>query len=425
MQWSLVGLCRKVVFESPHWRPRAPVLRESRLITAGTLNFNHLDRLSRFFSCCWSTVLARRDGPTMASASAYFNHLPSRASDMQPHHLCIPFASVATRCTEALNTKCMDTSNIREKAVDDDIYANPAARGIWFPHVYKNSTHRDGAIYENMNLRKEWFDVDITDRTETLLEPAMLSKATEECSYDLGYCLFHFPRHMLQFFSVTLACCPVSNAPLQLYGYIAVRDLRDWMLNYVVNHSRDNPIFVQQGSLIEMTGPKRAIDMVSPVLIEFDMRIKNGEQEKDDLELIDGAFAFRDQWPCKSTKHRINGKYGAIDISLAYIEHAVEATIEISISEVHMDFSLSLSSYIYVLEYEEISLFNGTIGQSCGQGRFVVAVMMDTVMLLKFKVGNDNVVRYRTFKAKQHGSESRKIKLHFATFSVKVTWSTI
>ena len=47
-----------------------------------------------------------------------------------------------------------------------------------------------------------------------------------------------------------------------------------------------------QGSLIEMTGPKRGITMTSPVLVEYDMRIKKGEQEEYDLQLIDGATDF-------------------------------------------------------------------------------------------------------------------------------------
>jgi hypothetical protein len=47
-----------------------------------------------------------------------------------------------------------------------------------------------------------------------------------------------------------------------------------------------------QGSLIEMIGPKRGISMGDAVLLEFDMRIKKGEQEKDDLQLIDGVSDF-------------------------------------------------------------------------------------------------------------------------------------
>ena len=39
-----------------------------------------------------------------------------------------------------------------------------------------------------------------------------------------------------------------------------------------------------------MIGLKRGIKMGSDVLIEFDMRVKTGEREDDDLELVDGAL---------------------------------------------------------------------------------------------------------------------------------------
>lgn len=58
------------------------------------------------------------------------------------------------------------------------------------------------------------------------------------------------------------------------------------MLNYVVNYSRDDPIVVQEGSAIGMTGPKRGIEWCSVVLVEFDTRIKNGTREGDDQQLI-------------------------------------------------------------------------------------------------------------------------------------------
>jgi hypothetical protein len=74
----------------------------------------------------------------------------------------------------------------------------------------------------------------------------MLSKATETCVYYEGRCTFHFPRYMLQFFSVTLSQSPISNSSIQVYGYIAVRDERDGLLNYVLKYSRDDPIMVQQ-----------------------------------------------------------------------------------------------------------------------------------------------------------------------------------
>jgi hypothetical protein len=39
-----------------------------------------------------------------------------------------------------------------------------------------------------------------------------------------------------------------------------------------------------------MTGPKRGILMLSDVLFEFDMRIKTGVNEEEDIQLIDGLI---------------------------------------------------------------------------------------------------------------------------------------
>lgn len=51
---------------------------------------------------------------------------------------------------------------------------------------------------------------------------------------------------MLQIFSVKLAKTPVVDGSIELYGYIAVRDLQDPLLNYIVKIGRDDPIIVEQ-----------------------------------------------------------------------------------------------------------------------------------------------------------------------------------
>lgn len=49
----------------------------------------------------------------------------------------------------------------------------------------------------------------------------------------------HRPRCMLQIFSLELAKISVDGGLVELYGYIAVRDQLDPLLNYVVNVSME------------------------------------------------------------------------------------------------------------------------------------------------------------------------------------------
>jgi hypothetical protein len=190
-------------------------------------------------------------------------------------------------------------------------------------------------------------------------------------------------------------------------------------------------LIIFQGSLIEMTGPKRGISRESRVLLEFDMRIKKGEQEEDDLQLIDGTSIFSEMvTPFRVTRSRINGECGAVDITSALVDNAVEATIEVDISKVQNGFSFSLSCFVFIGGlHEEISLFHDNIGESCGLRRFVVAVEMDTWIHLKFKLGRKGskkyLERYYPFITSNHGYDCQQVNFDFASISAKVNWSML
>ena len=176
-----------------------------------------------------------------------------------------------------------------------------------------------------------------------------------------------------------------------------------------------------------MAGPKRGIEMLGFTLIEYDMRIKTGQEEKDDLQLIDGAsfISPSGKWNKPSTM-RIPGDYGAVDITLSRLSYAVEATVEVLISEVQSSFDLSLSCLTSGLN-KGIWLFDGAIVEACSLKRSVVAVRMNSLIDLKFKIGvlpssSDHCC---SFKAKIHGHETREIKTDLALILVKVTWSTV
>lgn len=292
--------------------------------------------------------------------------------------------------------------------------------------ILKNTSHRDGSIYKRKSGLLKLYR--LADWDETHIEPMMLSEPLD-CKPDRERCCEHYESAMMQVFSLKLAKLPTNTDLVQLYGYIAVRDCLDSLLNYIVNRPRDDPIIARQGSVIEMTGPKRGISMISNVLFEFDMKIKKGEQEKDDLQLIDGAidYSYLTIPPVPFT-NRISGNCGAVDITLAHVYRAVEATVHVSILKLQSGFNLSLNSLVFIRgSPQRIQLFHGPIDEPCGLRRYVIAVEMDTWLHLKLKTGSTNgdLERCCKFKTNIHGHACRQIMLEHASISVKVTWSTV
>ncbi|BAF26270.1 uncharacterized protein [Oryza sativa Japonica Group] len=294
--------------------------------------------------------------------------------------------------------------------------------------ILKNSGHRDGSIFKG---NRGWkIDFRIANPDETQFEAMMLSDPGD-CKPDEIACVMHQPCPMLQIFSLKLAKTSIDRFPVELYGYIAVRDLMDPLRNYVVRRSRDDTIAVKPGSLIGMTGPKRGIKFCSSALIEYDMRIKTGEQEEDDIQLIDGVLGIFDDLSkpsCKPFRSRIDGVGGAVDITVGLLPSAVEAIFEVSISEVQSCFDLTVCSYAGGLS-QQFKIFQGTIGESCGLRRSVVAVMLDGMLHLRFIARRKGSKRDHeiacSIRAKKHGSSTHQLNTELASFLVKVNWSTL
>uniref|UniRef100_A0A0E0M6J9 DUF6598 domain-containing protein n=1 Tax=Oryza punctata TaxID=4537 RepID=A0A0E0M6J9_ORYPU len=290
--------------------------------------------------------------------------------------------------------------------------------------ILKNSRHRDGSIFKGTRGWK--IDFRIANPDETQFEAMMLSDPGD-CKPDEIACVMHEPCPMLQIFSLKLAKTSIDRGPIELYGYVAVRDLMDPLRNYVVRHSRDDTIAVKPGSLIEMTGPKRGIKFCSSALIEYDMRIKIGEQEDDDIQLIDGVLGIFDDLSkpsCKLFRSCIDGVGGAVDITVGLLPSAVEATFEVAISEVQSCFDLTVCSYAGGLS-QQFKIFQGTIGESCGLRRSVVALMLDGMLHLRFIARRKGCKRDHeiacSIRGKKHGSSTHQLNTELASFLVK-TW---
>lgn len=172
-----------------------------------------------------------------------------------------------------------------------------------------------------------------------------------------------------------------------------------------------------------MTGPKRGIDLSETVLIEYDMRIKTGDRKEDDQQLIDGAslldplMSYSEPLTC-----RIHGNNSAVDVTDMYAHCAVDATVEVIVSEVQCSFDLCVSCFTGGLH--EIRLFDGMIVGSRVLRRHVIAVKASGCLDLKFRVGpgSSEEEHCRSFKVMDDGYASQQIKTEFASIFVKVTW---
>ena len=178
-----------------------------------------------------------------------------------------------------------------------------------------------------------------------------------------------------------------------------------------------------------MAGPKRGIQFIDTILIEYDMKIKRGEDEKEDLQLIDGISFLDniDSWDRSPFTFRIHGDCGAIDVGVSRLNSAFVATIEVVVSQVQSSFRMRLGCFTSGFR-EEIRLFDGAIGEARGLKRSVVAAVDGAQMELKFKVAADSCIPSEyccSFEATKHGHATQEINTSFALIAVKVTWSTL
>ncbi|CAN6243456.1 unnamed protein product [Urochloa humidicola] len=313
--------------------------------------------------------------------------------------------------------------------------------------VIRGSKHADGSIYrQDTHFCHRLYRLD--DIRETCLKPAKIN--FEKCSPNWFTCRRHNGCAMMQIFSLNLtnhsAIITPAVAPIELYGFMAVRDLLDPLRNYVFNRTRDDPLVLYPNSddpssplLIQMSSPKRGIYLQARALIEFDMKIKRGEAQDEDLQLIDGASTISELTPFHGVyTQRIPGvgddhdaavtTAAAVDISVALLRHAMEARIYVTLSGLPEDgLRLSVGCSVSMLP-EEIQLFDGFVDKpGVLINGFVVAAVFNGPFILYFRVKQAGrvILRIAGFPAKAHGCSQQSQSLHVADAEVKVTWANI
>uniref|UniRef100_A0ACD5XXM8 Uncharacterized protein n=1 Tax=Avena sativa TaxID=4498 RepID=A0ACD5XXM8_AVESA len=274
----------------------------------------------------------------------------------------------------------------------------------------------------------------------------MMTSPSSSCSPDdRMICQSHDFQTMMQIFYLRLAytTCSYACSPVELYGYVAVRDLLNPMRNYIFNRPRGDPFVVGHDGIIKMTGPKRGIRMEAHVLIEFDLKIikKGGGEAEDDLQLIDcvASFSHRTSRHATANRRRIDGDCGAVDIMYALLDGAAEATVQVGISDLaslsqdNNGLRLRAAAFYTKQLSGQFDLFDGIVAAEASElSKTVVAVVKESHLLVALILsqtggGTDRPIVQNccTFPVQKHGNRVSVFKFGLATVEVKVTWSTL
>ncbi|KAK1630013.1 hypothetical protein QYE76_004328 [Lolium multiflorum] len=310
--------------------------------------------------------------------------------------------------------------------------------GVTRAKLIRHLRHGDGSIYRSNGYYAKVYR--LHDTNKPCLEPMMMTEPSTSCMLDdRMVCQSHEFQTMMQIFYLRLAnTCSHVGSPVELYGYVAVRDLLNHpMRNYIFNHPRDDPFVVGHDGFIQMNnGPKRGIRMEAHVLIEFDMKIKKGGEVEDDLQLIDCVASFSHRTSRHTTaKRSIDGDCGAVDITYTLLDSAAEATVQVGISELaSQDNGLRLKAAAFYTSQlsGQFDLFDGMVAAEASElSRIVVAVAKGGHLLVPLILsetgGSDRriVQNSCTFPVQKHGNSVSVLKLGLVTIEVKVTWSTL
>ncbi|CAL4911368.1 unnamed protein product [Urochloa decumbens] len=139
--------------------------------------------------------------------------------------------------------------------------------------------------------------------------------------------------------------------PLDVHGIVAVRDSLDCKRNYLFRRGRDHcQILTSQDSLLELTGPSRAIVLWDEPVFEIDLKVKGkgSSSSEDDMILCLDFFgynniSYKGSLSYTMTKE-VSSKCSTMEVRFAHLKRSVEATITANISKGSGNFSARLTA---------------------------------------------------------------------------------
>ncbi|XP_025805613.1 uncharacterized protein LOC112884443 [Panicum hallii] len=142
--------------------------------------------------------------------------------------------------------------------------------------------------------------------------------------------------------------------PLDVHGFVAVRDSLDNKRNYLFRRGRYNcqtlTSQLRHDSLLELTGPSRAILLWDEPVFEIDLKVKykGSSSSEDDKILCLDFFGYNNICYKGSLSYTrtevVSSKHSTVEVRFAHLKRSVEATIMARISKGSGNFSARLTA---------------------------------------------------------------------------------
>ena len=236
--------------------------------------------------------------------------------------------------------------------------------------------------------------------------------------------------------------------PLHVHGLVAARDSADHNRNFLFNRTRDNcQILTQEDPHLLLTGPCRAVVIIDPITIEFQLKVRSRTEPEED-ELL--AFRIFNYPQTYLSKHVIQSsilcKRCTIEFAYAPLVPSVEATVSIevidgvwpehirgrviacitTVSEGEMllldsrDGMMPISPSTRIIE-----LSRRVVSVDLKGGKLLVSVAPSQIGEVDNNNDDDFVRGESVFEPKRAGKSHNMCDLGFCKIEVTVTWSLL
>ncbi|PAN28922.1 hypothetical protein PAHAL_5G186400 [Panicum hallii] len=122
------------------------------------------------------------------------------------------------------------------------------------------------------------------------------------------------------------------GSPIGVYGTVIIRDSLDMKCNYIFRRDRDNCQHISShGESLILTGPSRGVVFLGNAFFEIDLKIREG-RECDDKQFNEALIdVVGSRISSVVQRETVDSWRSEVELIFAYVEKALEGTIEIKI----------------------------------------------------------------------------------------------